>query len=367
MPINWELLKVPDIGKNTIEAFREGRKIRALRDFNANPDSQEPINALIELGETQQALSLHNLQSKRAEAARESQYRGAQARFFGDGTANALAYAGNPAPVPPSGQRNALAAFADPAPRFKQGLDLSPGQTPQSLATQVGNLEPEQQPHPLGQPQSPEDQAFMEMLRIDPKQALSMRSAMRDEAVKRLAVSNDANDYAISQLANVQDDQAYQTVLAEMDARLKPLGVDIRTVAPPQYPGPNGVRALLMKALGAKDQLAAIVSKDRLDAYVADLDADNTRADRNTDSLIDTRQAGVAETRRYHEAATATQRRGQDIRSTDTRRGQDIRSADTKRGQDTRGSGRKGGAQVTATGPDGKKVLWNGKAWVPFK
>lgn len=357
---------MPDIAGNAMKAFEEGQKIgrearvrKAMGAFAANPDDPEPINALIALGEPDKALALHSLHAKRTEAARNKQYLGAQARYFGGG--NALATAGGSAPAAmPLDAPNALAGFAAPAASaaastLKPGLNTQPAQPAQPSQAQPDNRQPEQQ-NPLGQPQSPEDEAFLEMLRIDPKRAFETRSAMRDEAVKRLALTSDAYDFAISHLANVQDDAGYQSVLAEMDARVRPLGVDIRTLAPPRFPGPQGVRALLMKALGAKDQLAAIVSRDRLEAYRADLDADNERADRNTDSLIDTRQGHLKETRRYHEATTATQRRGQDIRS-----------ADTKRGQDTRRSGRKGGAQVTATGPDGKKVVWNGKAWVPLK
>lgn len=364
MPIDWRMFEAPDVGKNAMDAFREGEKIgrelrvrKAMGAFAANPDDPEPINALIALGEPEKALSLHNLQAKRAEATRDNQYRGAQARYFGGG--NALAAAANPTSqtMQPDAP-NALAGFASPRPApvpgFKQGVDLSPGQTVETLATQVGNLEPEQ-PHPLGQPQSPEDSAFMEMLSIDPKRAFETKSAMRDEAVKRLGVTSDAYDFAISHLANVQDDAGYQTVLGEMDTRLKPLGVDIRTLAPPQFPGPQGVRALLMKALGAKDQLAAIVSRDRLETYRADIDADNKRADLNTRSLIDTRQGNLKETRRFHGDTIETRKRGQDISA-----------ATSRRGQDSRGGGKT--ARPTATGPDGKsKVEWDGKAWIPLK
>lgn len=356
MPINWELLKMPDVGKNAMDAFEQGRKIgqelrvrKAMGAFAANPDNPEPINALIALGEPEKALSLHNLQAKRAEAARDNQYRGAQARYFGGG--NALASAGGPAAAPiQPGAPNALAGFVPglggQGAGTGPGASASPGQA--SRPPQAVNPQPEQ-PHPLGQPQSPEDSAFMEMLRIDPKRAFETKSAMRDEAVKRLGVTSDAYDFAISHLANVQDDTSYQTVLAEMDNRLRPLGVDIRTLAPPTFPGPQGVRRLLMSALDAKDQLAAIVSRDRLEAYRADIDADNKRADLNTRSLIDTRQGNLKENRRFHDATIDTRRRGQDIGATTPR-----------------GGGKT--ARPTATGPDGKtKVEWDGKAWVPVK
>lgn len=51
------------------------------------------------------------------------------------------------------------------------------------------------------------------------------------------------------------------------------------------------------------------------------------------------------------------------------RRGQDVRDATQRRGQDTRSTtrGRRDTARPTATGPNGEKVEWDGKSWVPVK
>jgi hypothetical protein len=328
MPVNWENFKTPDVAGNVMKAFEEGRRLgqerrvrNALADFEKDPTSPVPINALISLGEPQKALALYELQTKREAAGRDASYRAAQGRYFTN-----------------DGQFNAL------APQAAQ---------PTRAAIAPGNA-PEPQQHPLGVPQSEADSAFLEMLKNDPKRAFETRGAMRDEAIKRLKVTSDAYDMAISQLANVRDDAGYQELLGAMHQRFAPIGVDIRSMVPPRFPGPQGVRSLLMTAVGAKDQLHAIVERDRLNAYVADIDSDNTRADRNTDSLISSRSGHLGEARRYHDATIKVRERGQDLGASTARRGQDMR-----------GKGRT--AAPTATGPNGQKVQWNGKAWVPIK
>ncbi|MES2493995.1 MAG: hypothetical protein V4579_12050 [Pseudomonadota bacterium] len=84
-----------------------------------------------------------------------------------------------------------------------------------------------------------------------------------------------------------------------------------------------------MRVLSSKDQIAAFLQRD-------DTQADNARADLNTDSLIADRQARRDETRRHNQVSDNTRRRGQDISA-------------TRRGPDRRGSGRSAGQSSMPT------------------
>ncbi len=185
------------------------------------------------------------------------------------------------------------------------------------------------------------DNAFREMMETDPVAAFKIQSNARTAGLDRLKVLDGAYDLAIGHLANVTDDAGYQQVLSGMDERLKPLGVNIRDIAPQQYPGPEGVRALLMKAMNAQEQLSAIDRRDRFDADVADDAADNARDDK---------EAASREADRVRRAGIA--------RNRETRMGQ------PKPAKSGKGATAK---RPTASGEDGSKIEWDGSAWVPVK
>lgn len=117
----------------------------------------------------------------------------------------------------------------------------------------------------------------------------------------------------------------------------------------------------------------------RLEQDVADDEADNERADRNTASLISGRDARRGLIARGQNLTDARGRRGQDIALTDRRRGQDItdarlrdtgskhgsRSAPAVPSRPTGTGGQK--FSRTATDPStGKQVGWDGSRWVPI-
>jgi len=126
------------------------------------------------------------------------------------------------------------------------------------------------------------------------------------------------------------------------------MGVDLMATIPAQYPGPEAVGQLLERALPIKERLDYLLD-------VANTKADNERADRNTDSLIEDREGRRAETRRYNDRRIDTTRRGQDKTDARVRAGQGGKR--TSRGK----------ARPTATDAQGNKVEWNGKAWVPVR
>ena len=126
---------------------------------------------------------------------------------------------------------------------------------------------------------SERDQAFHDMMQIDPTKAMKIDSDARTQALDRLKAVDDGYDLAIARLGAVGDEDTYQATLRDVSARFQPLGIDISTMVPPTYPGPDGIRKLLQSAMGAKEQLAALDRRDRLDADIEDDETDNDRAD----------------------------------------------------------------------------------------
>src|SRR3546814_7787655 len=75
--------------------------------------------------------------------------------------------------------------------------------------------------------------AFMEMARIDPKRAFQIQSDARDASLERLKGGQEALRIAASRLASTNDDNSYRAVLADLDAQLMLLGIDISKTVPP--------------------------------------------------------------------------------------------------------------------------------------
>jgi hypothetical protein len=190
------------------------------------------------------------------------------------------------------------------------------------------------------------DAEFMRLIEIDPMAAMKVKSARRDEILEHLKGVDEAYSIAIQHLGSVADDDSYQRVLETVASRVQPLGIDLRGMVPAKYPGPEGVRQLLQSAMEAKDQIAALQRGDRLEADVADDEADNSRADRVAGNLIETRNRN---------AATSERRAAVSERNASARRA------------GPKGKSRPGAKRPTATGPNGAKVEWDGKDWVPVQ
>lgn len=284
-----------------IQQSRDKREYRNALAQVVGPDGADNSAALGVIARNNPELAL-----KFQDRARDAKFRAAQGRYLGANNALLGLPAMQPGRMTPGigDQHNRDQANALPA-------NVQPGEANGAAGAAVPGAMPAS---PLGEPQDDADRAFLDMMQVDPGKALEIRSGLRNEAVKRLKLIDDTYDMAIAGLANVADDNGYQAMLGELESRFKPIGVDIRSMVPPSYPGKGGVRQLLMRALDAKDQLSALVQRDRLDAYVADIAADNERADRNTDSLIEDRRGRRSETRRNNNMRNETTRRGQDNR-----------------------------------------------------
>lgn len=196
------------------------------------------------------------------------------------------------------------------------------------------------------------NRAFAEMVKIDPIGAMKIDSEMRDAMLDRLEDADKAYRLAIARLPRVTDETGYQQVLSEVEALLQPLGASIRNTVPANYPGPEGVRELLMKATDAQQQLAAMDRRFSAEARAADIEADNQRADRNTDSMIADRSQRTGIQRQRAETAAEREAR--------------MAAGGGRRGGKPRKSG--GGSRPSAVNPaTGERIEYRGGKWVPAK
>jgi hypothetical protein len=356
-----DLISPGAIGQQVQDAFKQGRIDGAVRAFAKNPNDPGPVGALMAL-DPATAIRLRGYQHDEEKTAREGQFRSALSDYMQaqHPSTDALANAGAVARHMPTAIMPGVSG--GPVPNVGAAGVLSGGPGQETAQPQAPDLSM------LGPPQSAADHAFLEMLRADPEQAMKIDSQMRDNFAKRLKAEHEAFGYGIARLGGVSDPETYQARRAEIVQHFAPLGIDIGAALPEQFPGEKGLRDIRLQGLDLKDQIAAIIGQDKADAYVGNIEADNARADRNTESLIDDRSARFGETRRYHDVQSGNARRAQDLGSADRHRGQDIASGDRRRGQDLRppSAGRRPQAMPTATGPNGQKVQWNGKAWVPL-
>ena len=242
----------------------------------------------------------------------------------------AMRGAAQPSAQTPAGQM--------PAARAMPGTPTAPQAEPQE----------QQDMSFLGEPRSGQDRAFLAMLQRNPEKALKIQSALRDNFMDRLEAESDFYGIAVSALTRTSDDAGWQAAMQQLAPRAQAMGVDLMATIPAQYPGPEAVGQLLERALPIKERLDYLLD-------VANTKADNERADRNTDSLIEDREGRRVETRRYNERRIDTTRRGQDKTDARVRAGQG--SKRTSRGK----------SRPTATDAKGNKVEWNGKAWVPVR
>lgn len=356
--INWNLADPAAAGNAAWQGFergvqmgerarrqREEQELRgALADFSANPDDPAALRAVMERAP--------QLGMKLAEYSDQRAFRGALSAYVGE---NALLSAGRPAlgaasgpgPAPtgalgnsqgmssapgqpPNSAPNAMLQLGTPPPAapgasfgeafypYASRNALAPTPTdaagvpvssPQQGPTAARGGDPAAQPQAglsfLGRPQSREDAAFLQMVRRDPIQALKIQSAMRDSFVERLDLEREYYAAAVEELSRVTDDAGWQSALQRVLPMAEAVGVNLDSV-PRTYPGPEVVADLLQRSLGAKDQADLLMRE-------ANMEADNLRADRNTDSLIETREQQVERQRAFDEGRLDNQRRGQDL------------------------------------------------------
>ena len=187
-------------------------------------------------------------------------------------------------------------------------------------------------------------------VRADPKGALQYRKDQFSQTKARFDLAHRVNDASLEMLGGVYDQASYDRAKQSARALYEQYGTNFDDLNLPEAYSPEMVRSLQMRAMDARHQMTAMLAEHRLQWNQDDDQLDNARADRNTDSLITDRTSRRGEARRYHDQADGSRRRGQDMRPA-------TRSV----------GGRRGAARPTATGPNGEKVEFDGKAWVPVQ
>lgn len=184
----------------------------------------------------------------------------------------------------------------------------------------------------LGEPQNGRDRAFLRMVQIDPVRALQIQSSMREGFVDRLKSVREMTTFAMESLGRVTDDAGWQAALGRFLPMVQAVGGDLSNI-PANYPGPEAVQELLDEGLPLKERLDYLLDQ-------ANVDADNARADRNTDSLIDSREGSLAERQRTNRAREGTAERRESRIATNQNRPRPARSSRPRAsGGTTGGSG----------------------------
>ena len=362
--INWNLLdspNLPNVGEAVRAGYEQQRRRSALGALARDSSDQNAVSALMEV-DPALAMSIREGQRREAGHDRETIFRKAAGQYLQAGSRNALQ--GFAAGVQPT-QTSVLGgpvAGSEPQPDSVVPVGHSTRANP---ASPMG-------PRELSSPSAgeapgavPNNRAFTgegasrdEMLNLmyqsNPQLALRLERDDQEAQYEFAEQYRDVNRWAIEMLGGVADQASWDRMLQQADSMYRRLGINVRELVPEEYPGPDSVRQLLMGAMDADQQLAA---QDRRH----NIDADNERADMNTESMIENRDArtGIARD------GLDVRRRGQDIVSGDRRRGQDIVSRDRRRGQDRTGGRRNGGRQtgnsrpLTATGPNGQRLRLN--------
>lgn len=298
------------IGSAVREAQDRRETRAALAAVAANPDDPAAMAAIFERN-PELGMKLMDRADSRAFNRDMGEY------LAPGGQPNALL--GAPAQAPqtpnmPSVQPNALVNALNPMPPVRPGAGFneafSPVSDPQPASMPEMRPPGDQPDQPdlsmLGEPQNGRDQAFLRMVQRDPVKALKIQSTLRDNFVDRIKNEREFYGLAVEALSTVQDDAGWQAALQRLVPMSQALGTDLTATVPLNYPGPDAVNQLLERAMPVKQQLDHF-------AKVANIEADNERSDRNTDSMIEVRERRAGEYERANKAREGNARRGQDL------------------------------------------------------
>jgi len=213
-------------------------------------------------------------------------------------------------------------------------------------------------------PQSNSDPAFERYMRADPSGA--MKSLL--EKQKLTKSQNEAMFTQMDMLGRLARGAVDQPSYDAARERAQSQGIDISSL-PPRF-DPAAVNAVELQAMSAKEYLTEQRNDRKFEWDVEDDQIDNTRADLNLDSQVETRQGQLANTRRGQDKADERGRRGQDLSDSRGRRGQDITDTRGRRGQDMGGRkparGKSGGGDgaVIVNPQTGQRMKLQGGKWV---
>jgi hypothetical protein len=360
--INWNILaNAPDPGEGFAKGIQSGmalgqhvRQQNALAAFARAPSDPASVNALLAVNP--------DLGFKAAEYQQGLAKREVMGRLFdptvpsarGPGAKTTTMQPGEPGLPPPAVAMNPDGS----APQ--QGGPAAPAQVvdPSRLPPRTDGLRLNQD-------------ALRDLYRLDPESAAKVQQSVFNAGQAQFKSMRQAGETFASMAFHLRKLPVEQRA-AELEAMaptLLGMGVTPDMLQTADL-SDNG----LDRNIAIGRSIASLIDDERadrrLEADVADDEADNERADRNTDSLISDRVERRGLTARGQNIASSDRRRGQDVASGDRRRNQDMTDRRTRESAAFQGGGRRGrGGQVpTATNPQtGERMEFRAGKWVPAK
>lgn len=283
----------------------------ALAAHAANPGNPEALRVIAAIN-PQMAAGLEDQAYQRQERQRAGEFRSA----FGDYVAarpqpNALGslVTGPAIPVRPTDDKYQEPTMGPP-PEFSVAVKRG-APTQNALAPS--------QPVAFAVPAGPDPRiaARERALRADPEKFLTYEGKRLDIDADRLKQLRALNESAMQILGGVHDDATMQAGKVRARAMYQQFGVptDFIDQIPDAY-SPELVRSFQMQGMDTAKQLAAVARENKLGWDVEDDLLDNERADRNTDSQIETREGQLA----LGQDRNAIARERNDLTRTDPRR-----------------------------------------------
>lgn len=154
------------------------------------------------------------------------------------------------------------------------------------------------------------------------------------------------------------DQETYTAALRQAEGR----GMDVSSL--PQEFNPDAVNAIELQALTAKDWLSEQRALRKQDWDIEDDQADNERADRDTDDRISDRAARRGLTARGQNLTDARGRRGQDMTDKRVRESAGFRGSPGKPSKPAAGNVAAEGTVIQNA--QGKRMVKRGGQWVPL-
>jgi hypothetical protein len=362
--INWNILaNAPDPGEGFAKGIQSGlalgqhvRQQNALAAFARAPSDPASVNALLAVNP--------DLGFKAAEYQQGLAKREAMGRLF-DPTASASRGFGANAPATQPGDA------ATPPPPLAMNPD---GSAP----AQGGPVAPAQVVDPSRLPPRTDglrlnQDALRDLYRLDPESAIKVQQSVFNAGQAQFKSMRQAGETFASMAFHLRKLPQEQRA-AELEA-MAPTLMEMG-VAPDMLQRADLSDTGLDRNIAIGRSIASLIDDDRadrrLEADVADDEADNKRADRNTESLISDRVTRRGLTARGQNIASADRRRGQDVASNDRRRNQDMTDRRTRESAGFQGGGRRGrrggNNPPTATNPQtGEQLVFRAGKWVPAK
>jgi hypothetical protein len=313
--VQWGILtKYTDPGKAFSDAFEKGQLQNALRALSAGPNP----TALAKVYATNPtvAMAIEDQLAQRADRTRADDFRRAESTMLLEGHSaahaapSALPYASSTPPAAQDANQSQLtpqeheawtktmgeaAKRATDPQKWDEIVDWFVAQGHPGAAHLKGKFSPEARALLMEQagiaddtPQQPGHSAAEEAaIRADPKGFLEFQGKRLDVTKGQLENFRTLNDSAMQLLGGVHDDATLQAAKGQARQLYQRFGADPSFIdSIPDTYSPEMIRDLQMRGMDTAKQLQAVARENRLNWDIEDDQADNTRADRATDSQI---------------------------------------------------------------------------------